>query len=115
LCVTRVFNLNDGVSFAMNYFWTNVFEYFKDRRIGASSFRTFIVVLALLIAAAAFWRYWPYFLGIFGLWLLAVTVREIRHWRAWRLNRYKSSPLSRDEINKARSKLKTNSTLRFKS
>jgi hypothetical protein len=96
-------------------FWPNVFEYFKDRRIGASFFRTFIVVLALLILAATFWRAWPYFLGILGLWCLMVLVREFRHWRAYCKNRYKSSPLSRDELTKARSKLKTNSTYKFKS
>lgn len=99
----------------MNFFWSNVFEYFKDRRIGAAFFRTFIVVLALLIVAVVFWQAWPFFLGAICIWLLALFVREILRWRAWRKNRYKSLPLSRDELMKARSKLKTNSTFKFKS
>jgi len=103
----------------MNYFWGNIFEYFKDRRLGSVFFGTLAVVLGILVLVAAFYKTllesWRIVLSAIGLVLLALIWRGFREMRARRLNRYKSSPLSRDEKAKARSKLKTNSTYKFKS
>jgi|ERR1035438_6101360 hypothetical protein len=103
----------------MNYFWGNIFEYFKDRRLGSVFFGTLAVVLGILVLVAAFYKTllesWRIVLSAIGLVLLALIWRGFREMRARRLNRYKSSPLSRDEKVKARSKLKTNSTFKFKS
>ena len=103
----------------MNYFWGNIFEYFKDRRLGSVFFGTLAVVLGILVLVAAFYKTllesWRIVLSAIGLVLLALIWRGFREMRARRLNRYKSSPLSRDEKVKARSKQKTNSTIKFKS
>ena len=103
----------------MNYFWGNIFEYFKDRRLGSVFFGTLAVVLGVLVLVAVFFQNllheWPVVLTAIGLVLVALIWRGFREMRARRLNRYKSSPLSRDEKAKARSKLKTNSTYKFKS
>jgi membrane protein implicated in regulation of membrane protease activity len=82
-------------------------------------FGTLAVVLGILVLVAAFYKTllesWRIVLSAIGLVLLALIWRGFREMRARRLNRYKSSPLSRDEKVKARSKLKTNSTFKFKS
>lgn len=100
----------------MNYFWGNVFEYFKDRRLGSVFFGSLAVVIVLLVLVAAFFpilqQYWPTVLSAIGLLLLVRIWLALRQLRALRLNRYKSSPLSRDEMAKARSKLITNSTFK---
>lgn len=108
----------------MDFFWNNVFEYFKDRRLGAVFFRTLAILFGLLIVSCILFqvadgydllKYWPFMLVV-GVLMLAVFVwRCVRRWKAWQANRYKSSPLSRDELNKARSKLKSGSTVQFKS
>jgi len=93
----------------MNFFWGNVFEYFKDRRLGSIFFGTLGVILVILALAANFYKTlqenWRMVLAATGLLLLALIWREFRQMRARRLNRYKISPLARDEILKARSKL----------
>jgi len=103
----------------MNFFWGNVFEYFKDRRLGSVFFGALAVVLAGLVLMAVFYKIllenWRLVLSGISLLLLALIWCSWRQLRWMRLNRYKSSPLSRDEKAKARSKLKTNSTLKFKS
>ena len=103
----------------MNYFWGNIFEYFKDRRLGSVFFGTLAVVLGVLVLVAVFFQNllheWPVVLTAIGLVLVALSGAAFGEMRAWRLNRYKCSPLSRDERAKARSKLKTNSTYKFKS
>ncbi len=103
----------------MNYFWGNIFEYFKDRRLGSVFFGALAAVLGILVLVAIFYQNllnnWPVVLVAIGLPLLALIWRAFRDVRARRRNRYKSSPLSRDEKAKARSKLKTNSTFKFKS
>jgi hypothetical protein len=100
----------------MNFFWGNVFEYFKDRRLGSVFFGSLAVVLVILVLVAAFCqnllRDWPVVLAAIGLVLLALIWRGFRQVRAKRLNRYKSSPLSRDEKTKARSKLITKPTFK---
>lgn len=98
----------------MNFFWSNVFEYFKDRHRGAVflvSLGMFFVALLVgtiifqIVGADVVREYlnyiWPVVLLLFLLWV----GREIRWVRAQRRNRYKISPLSRDERVKARSKL----------
>jgi hypothetical protein len=100
----------------MNYFWGNIFEYFKDRRLGSVFFGTLAAVFGLLVLVAVFYqnllREWPVVLAAIGPVLLALIWRGFRQMRAMRLNRYKSSPLSRDEKTKARSKLITKSTFK---
>ena len=40
----------------MNYFWGNVFEYFKDRRLGVVFFGTLLVLLVPLIVGAILYQ-----------------------------------------------------------
>jgi hypothetical protein len=101
----------------MNFFWGNVFEYFKDRRLGAVFFGTLAVVIGMLMLGLFFGGFnlmqdWTLLLPGAGLMLLALIWRGFREVRARRLNRYKPSPLSRDEKAKARSKLTTKPTFK---
>lgn len=94
----------------MNNFWGNVFDHFKERRLGAVFFGSLAVVIGVLLLGNAFGglnlqQDWPVILLGIGLLLLALIWRGIRQARARRVNRYKSSPLARDELAKARSKL----------
>lgn len=98
----------------MDHFWINVFEYFKDRRGPKVFVYTLIVFAGLFIGGSILYEAigpdnfqacltysWPFV----ALVILARVARGILQARArWR-DRYKSSPLSRDELNKARSKL----------
>jgi len=98
----------------MNYFWGNVFEYFKDRRIAGIFFGTLMVLTGLLLAGAMLVETIgldhlqtglvyssPVAGGLFLLWIW----RSIARARARNRDRYKISPMSRDELRKARSKL----------
>lgn len=105
----------------MNYFWGNVFEYFKDRRLGAVFFGSLAALLVTLAVGAILYRvvcayelqrYLPAALPGIGVFSVAWIWRRISRWRARRADRYKSSPLSRDEKAKARSKLKTQPTFK---
>jgi predicted tellurium resistance membrane protein TerC len=98
----------------MNYFWGNFFEYCKERRNASIFIGTLAVFFGLLVAGVIIYQvadgynllqYWPFALLGFGLFLSVLVVNGIRQARSRRLNRYKSSPLSRDELRKARSKL----------
>jgi len=98
----------------MNYFWGNVFEYFKDRRIAGVFFSTFVVVTGLIfigavilqgIGAENLWTGFKYSLPVVGGLLVIWIWRSVRRARARSRDRYKISPLSRDEMRKARSKL----------
>jgi len=98
----------------MDFFWGNVFEYFKERRYAAVFFGTLSALIVTLVAGAILYHvvgefhlleYWPYALPGVGLLLVALIWRAWRQARAQRLNQYKISPLSRDELTKARSKL----------
>lgn len=98
----------------MNYFWGNVFEYFKERRYAAVFFGTLAGLVAALAAGVVLYQiadafellpYWPDALAAIASWLLFMTWRGIQRGRTERRNRYKISPLSRDELAKARSKL----------
>lgn len=98
----------------MNYFWGNVFDYFKDRRVAAVFFGTLMALGGLLIVGLILYqiicayelkKYMVYFLPGVALFFLAWTGRSIARARARRQARYETSPLSRDELDKARSKL----------
>ncbi|MGC9943061.1 MAG: hypothetical protein ABSE48_14620 [Verrucomicrobiota bacterium] len=99
----------------MNFLWNQVFESTRERRNAA----IFICAVVLFIVAfivgnvlAAFdlWRYWPLILVVIGLCGVVLIWNSIRQMRTWRLNHYKSTPLSRDELAKARSKLRKPAT-----
>ena len=89
---------------------SHVFDYFKDRRYVPLFFITLSVlaVVMVLMKDLSIEVQMAYVLPGIGVLLMAVVVREIRRIRAERRNRYKSSPLSRDERSKARSKLYNN-------
>lgn len=98
----------------MNYFRGNLFEYVKERRNAAFFFGTLVAIFGMLVACVFIHQiadhfdllpYWPFVLAGIGLWLLTSICLGLMEMRARRLNRYNSSPLSRDEIAKARSKL----------
>ena len=98
----------------MNYFWGNVFDYFKDRRIAGVFFITLMVLLVLLFIGAIVFQAigeenlrtgLVYASPIMGGFLLIWIWRAILRARARSRDRYKISPLSRDELRKARSKL----------
>ena len=94
--------------------WSDVFEYFKDRR-GPAVFLValFLFFVVMLIGVSVFHgvsledlkQHWLFILtSALGL-LAAIIWAALREVRARARNRYKSSPLSRDELRKARSKL----------
>lgn len=94
--------------------WNRVFEHFRDRGRGALFFGGLATVLGVMIGVAILVS----MVGesgaemalaclavLFGMiWLVQICL-WIKRARTRRLNRYKISPLSRDEICKARSKL----------
>jgi cobalamin biosynthesis protein CobD/CbiB len=99
----------------MNFFWDNVFEYFKERRLAALFFGTLGIFFAGLLLLTVFYQTtsgldwlsdWPLVVPGLALLLAALIWRAIRLTRMRKLNRYQSSPLSRDELAKARSKLR---------
>ncbi len=92
----------------------NRFDYFKNRRFVPIFFITLVAIFAgplvigiiLQVADSRdLLKYWPFVLMVIGLWLLVLIGRSLREMRVRRLNCYKTSPLSRDEMAKARSKL----------
>jgi hypothetical protein len=78
----------------MNSFWGNLYDTFKDRRY-ATLFLIALGALALL----------PILLPVMGLYVLARGWSAFCLARANRRNQLRYSPLSRDELRKARSKL----------
>jgi hypothetical protein len=98
----------------VNYFWSNLFEYAKERR-NATLFLVSFALLPLVLLLGFFaWKaalaldlaaHWPLAIPGIGLIAFALVRWRIRQRRLRRLNRYKSAPLSRDEKTKARSKL----------
>jgi hypothetical protein len=98
----------------MNYFWGNVFDYFRDRRIAGVFFATLMVLLLLLAIGAILFQTvgaenlrtgfeysLPFLIALFLGWIWRCIARA----RTRSRDRYKISPLSRDELRKARSKL----------
>jgi hypothetical protein len=98
----------------MNYFWGNVLDYLKDRRYAAVFFGTLMAMGGLLIAGLIAYQvicayelqgYLVSFLLAGVLISLIEIGRRIARARAQRREWHKISPLSRDELSKARSKL----------
>ncbi|MGA2240682.1 MAG: hypothetical protein ABSH11_01395 [Verrucomicrobiota bacterium] len=99
----------------MNSFWNNLYDNFKDRRYGALFLSTILAFFGLLISGviiSAILREFgmqEYFLealpgiGILGL---AWAFLKFRRAQAERKKRLSHSPLSRDELRAARSKLR---------
>jgi membrane protein implicated in regulation of membrane protease activity len=99
----------------VNFFWGQVFEFVRERRNAMIFYGTLVVFLPVLGGIAESYgglQYWPYALPGLGLLLLALVWTGLRQRRTRRLNRYKSSPLSRDEMIKARSKLTSKPTFK---
>jgi hypothetical protein len=101
----------------MNPFWGNVWDYVKDRRYAMIFFGTLLALVGLLIAGLILCQVFsayhledylenvlPGLSVLFLLWLWR-QVRRVQARRRERKKGYKISPLSRDELNKARSKL----------
>ena len=78
----------------MNSFWGNLYDTFKDRRYAA----LFLIALGALALL-------PILLPVMGLYVLARGWSAFCLARANRRNQLRYSPLSRDELRKARSKL----------
>jgi len=78
----------------MNSFWSNLYDRYKDRRYAA----LFLATLVALVLS-------PILLPVMGLYGLARGWSAFRLARSNRRNKLRYSPLSRDELAKARSKL----------
>jgi hypothetical protein len=85
----------------MNPFWGNLYDTFKDRRYGV----LFLVSLGALVLS-------PILLPFMGLYVLARGWSAFCLARANRRNKLRYSPLSRDELRVARSKLLNNQNRR---
>jgi hypothetical protein len=103
----------------MNHFWGNLFELFNERRYAPFFVGVLAALFGTAIAGALFYQlvcayelqgYLAAILPGAGLTWLACVGLGIRRLRARRMNQYKISPLSRDELAKARSKLRTKPT-----
>jgi len=81
----------------MNSFWGNLYDTFKDRRYG-------VLFLASLVALVLS----PIWLPMMGLYVLGRGWSAFCLARANRRNKLRYSPLSRDELRVARSKLLNN-------
>jgi hypothetical protein len=99
----------------MNSIWNNLYDRVKDRRYGTFFFISLAVFLGTFIFGSMIYTdtgaknllefFMPALPGI-GILLVALSWRIIRRARTrWR-ERLKYPPLSRDEIRKARSKLR---------
>ncbi len=78
----------------MNPFWNSVYDSFKDRRYAA----LFLFALGAFVLS-------PILLPVMGLYFLGRGWSAFRLARANRRNKLRYSPLSRDELRVARSKL----------
>jgi hypothetical protein len=99
----------------MNSIWNNLYDSIKDRRYGLLFFAALVAFLGLIVLGAMIYSitgannlqqfFMPALPGI-GILLVALSWRIIRRARTrWR-GQLKYPPLSRDEIRKARSKLR---------
>ena len=98
----------------MDFFPGNVFEYFKERRMAGMFFGTLLWLGTLLIVgfigvriirAFELQKYATFAVPVLALLLMIQVARVVRQAQARRRDRYKISPLSRDELTQARSKL----------
>jgi len=85
----------------MNPPWSNLYDHFKDRRYAA----LFLIALVGLVLS-------PILLPMVGLYVLGRGWSAFRLARANRRNQLRYSPLSRDELRIARSKLLNNRSRR---
>lgn len=95
-------------------FWGNIFDYFKERRSAGIFYAVLHALIGIAIGGLILYEVigpdnfricLDYSLLIVALAMLAWTGRTIARARArWR-DRYKTSPLSQDELAKARSRL----------
>jgi hypothetical protein len=85
----------------MSSFRSNLYDHFKDRRYAA----LFLVSRGALVLS-------PILLPVMGLYVLARGWSALRLARANRRNKLRYSPLSRDELRVARSKLLNNQSRR---
>lgn len=96
----------------MNSFWNNLYDSVKDRRYGLLFFGMFFASIGMIFGLLAFFEMpnlQGYFLGALpGVVILAVALawRAIRRAQLQRGNKLLREELSRDEIRKARSKLR---------
>jgi len=103
----------------MNSFWNNLYDWSKDRRYAALFLVTFIIFLGLAIPGVILYlnaktlslRPGYAVPGTCGL-VVTLTWTAIRRVRRRRRHRSAFSPLSRDELAKARSKLVKERTFR---
>jgi hypothetical protein len=99
----------------MNFLWDNIFEYWKERRYALLFVTSMFMVFALLLIACIVGELLqnqsskekavyilPGVLVVLGVWAWGFIGRFRRRGD----NRYEPSPLSRDELHKARSKLR---------
>jgi hypothetical protein len=91
-------------------FWGNLFEDTKERRNASIFYYGLFLfflggVLIGLLKILNGLCYWPYILAAMSGMILFWLAKCLLQARARRLDRYKSMPLSRDELTKARSKL----------
>ena len=85
----------------MNSVWSNLYDTYKDRRYGA----LFLVSLGGLVLS-------PILLPMMGLYVLGRGWSAFCLARSNRRNKWRHSPLSRDELRVARSKLLNNQNRR---
>jgi hypothetical protein len=85
----------------VNPLWNNLYDSFKDRRYAA----LFFIALGALALS-------PILLPVMGVYGLAWGVSAFRLARANRRNKLRYSPLSRDELRVARSKLMKGQSLK---
>ena len=105
----------------MNSFWSNLYDSFKDRRYGGLFLSTILAFIGLLILGAVFegivgrfdwFAYFPEVLSGIGILALAYGLASWRRRRAQWREQLRHSPLSRDELRVARSKLLNNRSRR---
>ena len=98
----------------MNSFWCTVFDYYKERRTAAILYSTFMVLAIIggigfllyqVVRAYELEEYMGYAGMAAGAMFFLWVIRTFNGARARARCRYKSSPLSCDELKKARSKL----------
>jgi uncharacterized membrane protein YfcA len=94
----------------MNSHWSNLYDSYKDRSYGGLFWSTILAIIASLVLGAAIGLfnqqiYFPYLLPGIGLLAAAWIWRGLHRTRAEQKKRLQHSPLSRDELRKARSKL----------
>jgi uncharacterized protein (DUF58 family) len=95
----------------MNSHWSNLYDSFKDRRYGGLFVFSILAFIGLLVLGAAIGLFnqqifFPYLLPGIGLLAAAWIWRGLRRARVERKKRLQHSPLSRDELRAARSKLR---------